>query len=85
MALLESWLRNRLSKAQWTQVKRPLSLRTLTDLGAEQGLMQPETKTRIDSWVKLRNDVVHSSQVVSKAQAREVVDGVLELIEQWNR
>jgi hypothetical protein len=84
MTILEAKLRERLNKSQWPQVRRPLSLRSLVENALEQQVFQPAVKMRIDSWMRIRNEVVHSSLPVSKAQAREIVEGVMELIGQWN-
>jgi hypothetical protein len=83
MTLLEGQLRERLNKSQWPQTRRPLSLRSLIDLAAEQQIIQPERRDRIDDWMRTRNEVVHSSVPVSKAKAREIVEGVMQLIDQW--
>lgn len=83
MTLLEGQLRERLNKSQWPQTRRPLSLRSLIDLAAEQQIIQPERKDRIDAWMRTRNEVVHSSVPVSKGKAREIVEGVMQLIDQW--
>lgn len=80
MTLLEAKLRERLNKSPWPQTTRPLSMRSLVAMAVEQGVASPETKTRVDSWVRLRNDVVHSAMSVTRAQAAEVVNGVLELL-----
>jgi len=84
MALLEAKLRERLNKSPWPDVRRPMSLHSLVELGADQRFIPAEVRGRIESWMKLRNEIVHSSQSVSKAQAREIVDGVLQLVNQWN-
>jgi hypothetical protein len=61
---------------------RPLSRRSLIDQALAEGLITPEVRNRIDAWLRVRNEVVHSSMVVSRAQALEIVNGVLALIEQ---
>jgi hypothetical protein len=84
MALLEANLRERLNKSQWPRTRRPLSLRSLADLAAEQRQITQELRTLIDPWMRVRNEVVHSSIPVSAAQAREIVTGVMEIVEHWN-
>jgi hypothetical protein len=84
MTLLEAKLRERLNKSPWPQVRRPLSLRSLVDLAVEQQAIQLALKMRIDSWMRTRNEVVHSSMPITKTQAREIVEGVMELVDQWN-
>ena len=80
MTLLEATLRERLNKSPWPQVRRPMSMRSLIDHAVEQNIIQPVLKTQIDSWIRLRNEVVHSSIAIGKAQAREMIDGVLALL-----
>lgn len=82
MTLLEATLRERLNKSPWPQVRRPMSMRSLIDHAVEQNIIQPALRTQIDSWIRLRNEVVHSSIAIGKAQAREMIDGVLALLGQ---
>jgi hypothetical protein len=82
MTLLEAKLRERFNKVPWPQARRPLSMRSLIDQAVAEGLVTPEVRNRIDSWMRVRNEVVHSSMAVSRAQALEIVNGVLALIEQ---
>jgi len=84
VALLEAKLRERLNKAPWPQTRRPLPLRSLVDQAADIGVIPPESKARIDSWMRTRNEVVHSSMPLGRAQAQDIVDGVMELIGRWN-
>ena len=84
VALLEAKLRERLNKAPWPQTRRPLPLRSLVDQAADLGVIPPESKARIDSWMRMRNEVVHSSMPIARAQAQDIVDGVMELIARWN-
>ncbi len=80
MTLLEATLRERLNKSPWPKVRRPMSMRSLIDHAVEQNIIQPVLRTQIDSWIRLRNEVVHSSIAIGKAQAREMIDGVLALL-----
>jgi hypothetical protein len=84
MTLLEASLRQRLNKSPWPQVQRPLSLRSLIDLAIEHHIIQPELRARLDSWMRTRNEVVHSPKMVSKTKAREIVEGVMQMIDAWN-
>jgi SIR2-like protein len=84
MALLEAKLRERLSKAQWPLTRRPMSLRSLVDLAVESGQITAQVRTRIDPWMRLRNEVVHSSMPVSASQARQIVNGAMELLQGLN-
>ena len=82
MTLLEAKLRDRMNKIPWSQTRRPLSIRSLLDQAVEQGIISPKSRIRVDSWMRLRNEVVHSSISISKGQAREIVEGILELTNQ---
>jgi hypothetical protein len=82
MALLEARLRERLNKIPWPQTRRPLSMRSLVDQAVEQGIIPQELRFRVDAWMRTRNEVVHSSIPIPRAQAGEIVDGILELISQ---
>ena len=80
LSLLETSLRMRLNKAQWPQTTRPVALRSLVDLAIAQEVIDERMRPRLDSWVKTRNEVVHSAVAVSKAQATEIVNGVTALL-----
>ena len=80
MTLLEATLRERLGKSAWFDVRRPLSLRSLVERAIEQQIIRPEAKARIDSWMRARNAAVHSSMAISRAEAREIVEGVLNIL-----
>ena len=84
LTLLETGLRNRLNKSPWWQVQRPLPLRSLIDRAIEQQVIEPELRERLVSWMRTRNEVVHSPKSISKAQAREIVEGVMKIINSWN-
>jgi hypothetical protein len=84
MTLLEAKLRERLNKSPWPQVIRPLSLRSLIDMAVEQQIIEAAVRARINAWMRLRNEVVHSSMPITRQQAREIVEGVLELVQLWN-
>jgi uncharacterized protein YutE (UPF0331/DUF86 family) len=84
MTLLEARLRERLNKVPWPQTQRPLSMRSLVDRAVEQDVIPQASRIRLNQWMQVRNVVVHSAMPVTKAQAREIVDGVMELINQWN-
>ena len=82
MTLLEGKLRERLNKVPWPQSRRPLSIRSLIDHAVDQGIIPQELRTRLDSWMRIRNEVVHSSFSISRAQAAEIVNEVTRLIAQ---
>ena len=82
MTLLEAKLRERLNKMPWPQTRRPLSMRSLVDQAVEQDLISTVTGTRLNKSIS-SNLVVHSAMSVTKVQAREIVDGVMDLIDEW--
>jgi hypothetical protein len=84
MALLEAKLREQLNKLQWPQTRRPLSFRSLADLAAEREQITQEERKRIEPWMRIRNEVVHSSISVSAAQARQIVNGVMQIVGPWD-
>jgi hypothetical protein len=75
MTLLEETLREELGKNP-SQSSRALSLRTLVDGAIDRDLLSEIEVRQIRSWVQIRNQVVHSSMAISKAKAREIVNGV---------
>ena len=80
MTLLETTLRERLNKSFWQDVRRPLSMRSLIDRAVEQNVIQAQYRARIESWMRVRNEVVHSSVQIGKEKAREIVEGVFEVL-----
>lgn len=58
-------------------------MRSLIDQAVNQEVISQELRMRLDSWMRIRNEVVHSSMTVSKSQAADIVNGVMELVEQW--
>jgi hypothetical protein len=80
MTLLEATVRERLKKSPWPNVRRPLSFRSLIDQAVEQGIIQHQQRARIEPWIRRRNEVVHSATPIGKAEAREVVEGVLDIL-----
>jgi len=82
MTLLEAKLREVLNKTPWPQSSRPMSMRSLVEMATERNLLtQPQRRT-LDDWMRIRNQVVHSSIEISRAQATEIVNGVLQVISQ---
>lgn len=80
MTHLESTLRERLDKRPWPDVRRPMTLRSLAELAAEQNLISHVARDSIDKWSRIRNSAVHTTQPVSARDAREIVDGVERLL-----
>jgi hypothetical protein len=84
MGLLEATLRRRLEKPDWNRVSRPMSMRQLVDSSLSQHLIHDVNLRRIEEWIKVRNDAVHTNLAVSKETAKSIVDGVFGLIGQLN-
>ncbi|NTG27158.1 SIR2 family protein [Agrobacterium rhizogenes] len=82
MGLLESTLRKRLDKSDWNRNSRPMSIRQLIEVAAAQNLIRNVNSGRIEEWIKVRNNAVHTNDAVSRDAARSIVEGVLNLIGQ---
>ena len=82
MTLLEAKLRDRMNNIPWPQARRPLPIRSLIDQAVEHRIIPREFMSRLTSWMRLRNEVVHSSISVTKSEAQEIVQGILELTDQ---
>lgn len=84
MTQLEATLRESLefSAAYVDEVRRPASLRSLIDRAIKQGIVAADDRYRIEKWTKLRNSAVHTSSPVTAREAKELVEGVLGLINQ---
>jgi hypothetical protein len=80
MSYMEATLRERLDKPNWERVNRPMSLRNLVRLAIDQQIIKPVNAGRIDEWMRIRNEAVHSNTNVTKQRAQEIVDGVLALL-----
>jgi hypothetical protein len=80
MTLLEARLREYLGKEPWPEVRNPLSMRSLLRRATEREVLRGGQYEQLLGWMKLRNEVVHSGREVSRAQATEIVNGVLEII-----
>lgn len=80
MTLLESRLRERLNKVPWPETRNPLSMRSLLRRAMDQQLLEAAQFEQLENWMRLRNEVVHSSKDVARAQATDVVSGVLQII-----
>ena len=82
MTLLEAKLRERLNKTPWPQTSRPMSMRSLIEVATEQEIISPQLRVRLDAWMRLRNEVVHSAMAITRVQAAEIVNVVMEWIGQ---
>jgi hypothetical protein len=80
MTLLEAKLRDRLGKNPWPQSRGPMPMRSLVALAGDEGLLTPELRRKVDGWMRIRNELVHSSMDVARVQATEIVTGVLEAV-----
>jgi hypothetical protein len=78
VTLLEEHLRGLLGNQ--ADDRRRNSMRFLLDRAKQRGLIKEDDLPRIDRWIRLRNIAVHSSEHVGRADAKEVVDGVLRLV-----
>ena len=76
MTNLEAPLRERLDKQSWTDVRRPLALRALVERAIAAQILPQESRELVFSWIKLRNEAVHTPKPVTRAEAKAVVDGV---------
>jgi hypothetical protein len=59
-------------------------MRSLMDQAVEQDIIPRESRPQVDSWMRTRNEVVHSSMPVPRALANEIVSGVLALLARMN-
>ena len=80
MTLLEARLRDRLNKSPWPETRNPLAMRSLLKLAIDQQVLDPAQHRQLESWMRLRNEVVHSSKDVTRAQATDIVGGVLQIV-----
>ncbi|MGO6985436.1 SIR2 family NAD-dependent protein deacylase [Rhizobium leguminosarum] len=78
-SLLENTLRKQLGKADWSDVRRPMSLQQLIDAVVPD--RRGTNPGRINDWIRIRNKAVHENAPVTRSQARQIVDGVISLIE----
>jgi hypothetical protein len=82
LSLVEARLRERLNKSPWPQVRNPMSMQSLLTIAREQQLLTDPNAVKLDGWMRIRNEIVHSSKGVSRAQATEIVNGALDLLTQ---
>jgi hypothetical protein len=79
MTLLEATLRERLDKLPALEVQRVMSIQQLLRRVPDEYL-HPVSREEILGWIKLRNQVVHSAKLVTKNEARAVVEGVARIL-----
>lgn len=86
---LEAWLRQKTDGAgnvtslvasdvfpRFSTSRRPTPFRVLLNLGVENQVLRPQDVDQVLGWLKIRNDAVHNNSPVSRAVAKEIVDGV---------
>jgi hypothetical protein len=56
------------------------SLRSLLDEAVSFERITPTQRQRLDAWMKLRNDLVHRGVPIATGKAREVVNGVMDIV-----
>jgi hypothetical protein len=59
-----------------------MSMQSLLTIAREQQLLTDPNAVKLDGWMRIRNEIVHSSKDVSRAQATEIVNGALGLLTQ---
>jgi hypothetical protein len=79
IALLEACLQDRL-RVPVLHPQMLVPLRQLIEHAARSGMIDPVELPALKQWVALRNSVAHSLQEVTKADAEEMVNGVLRVV-----
>ncbi|WP_332767409.1 SIR2 family NAD-dependent protein deacylase [Phenylobacterium sp.] len=85
MTLLEARLRETLPprastlESRFPTKHRVESLRALLDQATALELISLKQRKRLDSWMKLRNEIVHTGMIVTQARARDAVNGIMEV------
>lgn len=87
MTLLEIRLREQFSfsnqstsSSHFTINYRPETLRTLIDNAATHGVISDYQRNHAHRWMKLRNEIVHIGRIIPMSRAREIVNGVSEIV-----
>jgi hypothetical protein len=80
LTLLETTLRKRLNRGVLPSARRSGSLASLVHQAVEQKVIRPQLRMQIESWMRTRNAIVHSSAPIGRAQAREIVQGISEIL-----
>lgn len=79
ISLLENYLRTRLS--DYKELRRvSKSLYSLVQLAGDFQIINPNHIGQIKEWMHVRNNAVHSKRNVSYQEARRIVKGVMEII-----
>jgi hypothetical protein len=81
MTHLETSLRERLDKQPWDEVGRPMSMRSLLMTAISRQIVRADDRRLIEKWIGTRNSVVHTAVHVNRQQAKEIVDGVMRILD----
>jgi hypothetical protein len=79
VALLEAVLRERFTQVQDLPL-RTHALRRLVEAARQQEIISQAEARRILDWLTVRNEVVHSHASVTRTKAKEIVDGIMNVI-----
>ena len=80
ITLMESSLRERLG-AQKASLGGTRTLRTLLETAGKEGLLDNTPLERILTWLRIRNEAVHTDRPVSRSEATEIVRGVSRIVQ----
>lgn len=82
ITLLETTLRQKIAIPTATdQLRgRPLLIRDLLDYARSKNMIRDVSVNVIMQWLRIRNEVVHTGRAVEKAQAEQIVNGVLDIV-----
>jgi hypothetical protein len=80
MTLLEATLRQRLNKPVREAVQRPMSMRQLVSRALEDGILDISEQELL-RWTKVRNEAVHSGKLISRNEAKVIVEGVEAIVD----
>jgi len=80
ISLLEVSLRRRVDEPSSLRERR-MPLPSLLKIAQEQGLLGEVPRSRVVSWLRVRNRVVHGQRTVSKAVAESIVKGVAKIVD----
>ena len=77
---LETTLRERLDVVPSDRSRKPTSVRQMLDIANGRGFLGRFEASQILDWLQVRNEIVHSNSAVSLPMAREIVQGVEDII-----
>ncbi|RYD85711.1 MAG: SIR2 family protein [Verrucomicrobiaceae bacterium] len=82
MSLLEAWLRRAVGDSNSTS-SRVAPMRSLVERAIMEEVLPRDTSPQLESWIRIRNQAVHTNQPISRAEAARVVSGILAMIPPW--